>query len=492
MLAVAFWFAVAQGANVPARASRSAFAHALSTCKVDMSAAEVRKLLGPPDDIWPVNDSRFYNPGMTDERWCYGTNGHHTMPTLGAVFIRDGKLADSWGRGESPSASVITEAELVEGMRKLYVSPELFPPSHSPWYSSDPRLLIRAANVLIEMGHDKALAVLREFYRVGKYGPDPFWLVRVAFDSTLKDGCYVIPAIGRISPEPNEARTKWPTYPIVMAHELPLSLVRGVTLRGYPEQFIYYIVRTRNNLKLRSRPITPPSDPFTRFETLVKSEEWPLGPYAKDRPLDFIGYSDDAGPALQQILTMLRYVCPTDAREFQPIDNRGWDFKKLHHEFVANGGHWDVRLQEYVRGDGTTLAKPETWHLQHRSHFDLVPSREVNVTIWRETSTELGGRFQLSENTARTVKNPAVVIEDAVTGKMLYWLDPRYLQKSNSDEIGYQTSKASLDAYLREPRQPAVANDDQYPKGLPLPTGRSIRVVVLYDGHRFSDAAFTP
>jgi hypothetical protein len=53
-----------------------------------MPADEAKRLLGPPDDVRSQNDPDGLLGWVgTKQIWHYGTNGHLTLGTLGAVYI---------------------------------------------------------------------------------------------------------------------------------------------------------------------------------------------------------------------------------------------------------------------------------------------------------------------------------------------------------------------------------------------------------------------
>lgn len=81
---------------------RVSFAGRLSTVRERLAADRVREILGPPDDI------RREGIMGTKERWCYGTSGHLTFPTLGEVYIDEkGTVQFVYGgQGQPPPAGM--------------------------------------------------------------------------------------------------------------------------------------------------------------------------------------------------------------------------------------------------------------------------------------------------------------------------------------------------------------------------------------------------
>ncbi len=113
----AFAFIVALSVRASSQSSpakpepdRAAFTVKLAQVSFEDKAERVLRLLGPPDDIRRAPDPV---PYPTDEIWCYGTNGHNSLATLGEVCLRQGGVI--WvagGHGVSPLQSVIGEDEL--------------------------------------------------------------------------------------------------------------------------------------------------------------------------------------------------------------------------------------------------------------------------------------------------------------------------------------------------------------------------------------------
>ena len=323
-------------AHIPARSSRLAFWKAMKEIRVDYSTeAKVKRLLGPPDDIWPPNDSSKYVT-YGDAAWCYGTNGHHTFPTLGLVMFRGGKVLYKIGAEDSPPPEeVIGEEELKQALRQLSQdeSGRNFPDSYIP----GPERLLASANMLIAKGQTKALAILKEYDRISVVNDAwLFWLVRVAFISKAPGGVFPIPQIGWIDPPPPSVLADWPTYPIYMVDDIPVNFLRSTTSGGVPEPFGRYLEMNESNWSLRSETLRPPNDPFLAYSDVLSSAKWP---FAKQ------GYEADY--VLGEILWLVRssyhsthFPMGNDAESIHMVDNR--NFEKYHEEYLALGCHWDA------------------------------------------------------------------------------------------------------------------------------------------------------
>src|SRR5438132_14346529 len=66
--------------------SRKEFAEKMAQVKEGMPEAEVRALLGTPDDVRTCDELRG-TTARTRSIWCYGTNGHLTYLTPGSVYV---------------------------------------------------------------------------------------------------------------------------------------------------------------------------------------------------------------------------------------------------------------------------------------------------------------------------------------------------------------------------------------------------------------------
>ena len=132
-----------------------------------MTAAEVRRLLGPPDDIRTQHDPGGISAVGVKEIWRYGTSGHLTTPTLGVVCIDEkDRVQYVSGKGEPRVKSLPEERELAGCSTSWAKSPRTMRARTTiPARSS-------ALNALLPLGKDKALATIDEFLRVTSHGYD--------------------------------------------------------------------------------------------------------------------------------------------------------------------------------------------------------------------------------------------------------------------------------------------------------------------------------
>jgi hypothetical protein len=323
---------------------RTGFSAKLAQFGREGNREEVRRLLGPPDDIRRVPNAL---PSAPDEIWCYGTDGHNSLATLGEVCFQEGRVIGVAGaRGEPPSPSVISEKELRGGMRFLHPGPA------SDGYN-DPLHLIRVTNYLQPLGKEKALAIIGEYARIHAIGVDETWLfllLRVMFDVPQPPGHMPEMAIGVMSPALPEDRTRIPRFPMVIIDDVPFSLLWGVTLIGKAQPVSQHVEYFREHGTIRAGKLRPPDDPYPSFQKLLRSQEWADMVKLEN---DSRWISNYAGHTLLQVLALGRTAYdPPEAR--QPFAYlHASDYERYHKGFLETGARWDEIHQIYVCQDGT-------------------------------------------------------------------------------------------------------------------------------------------
>jgi hypothetical protein len=134
---------------------RTELAAKLARVKPGMTADEVTKLLGAPDDVKTEKDSGGITAARTVEVWRYGAVGHLKVATLGSVHIQaDQKVQYVFGAKGKPLTGM-PEQQLRNLMQLLD-----FVPSYNE--QLDPLRLVKAVNALHALGKDKALDVVEE------------------------------------------------------------------------------------------------------------------------------------------------------------------------------------------------------------------------------------------------------------------------------------------------------------------------------------------
>ena len=460
-------------AQVPARSSRIAFRDAMRRIPQDATEATVKNLLGPPDDIWPPNDSRNF-VGFGDTGWCYGTNGHHTFPTLGYVVFRNGKVNYAIGGSyDPPTMTVIGETELEDGLRQL--AGDVFGTNYPGWKNPGPAKLIQAANWLISKGKAKAVAILAEYSRLCPSQQDTwlFWLARVAFISNRPRGVFSVPYIGSISPPLPGELANWPTYPVFLVDDIPFCFLDGVSLGGLPQSFAGYLQKNEADWSLRSKPLSPTNDPFAAYSDVLESAEWP---YSKG------GSNAALGQVLQLVQTGYRPVL--DASSRRHLDSYGVnakDFDRYHKEFLALRCHWDPSKQIYVRGDGSVLKESHLNNLQHGYTYRHVPDIQLTVVLWR--SDPEGVVFETNVKKTGTRMQPAVIdFQDAASGKQIAFCAVNADAPLNSLK----------DQILALPTHERLVTGRTTVSGFALPTGRCVRCILYYNGKQYDSSVIVP
>lgn len=343
---------------------RAEFAKLLAKIKPGMKEAEVRALLGAPDDVKTERDPGGISAARTVEVWRYGTNGHLTFGTLGTVHIQaDHTVQYVFGGKGSPIIN-LDEPELRRLLRLLAAVP-------SYNHRCDPLRLIQAVNALHRHGKATALAVIDEFLRVSSFLDDPgregvFLVLRALFDPP--PGQALPPMmVGAPSPAPTDEKAL-PRFPLVIVDDIPLSLVRGYMLGGHAEQPEDHIRWYPTHGQLRAAPLRPPDAPLA-----VIDREFAAGaPLAVAAGLD-----DDHGrtflydQALQLLDTVYRpRTALYDESRFAYGPDTASRWSAVQAAASRLGTTWDPARDLYVMRTGKLLA-PAPRRLHPRTLWDL-------------------------------------------------------------------------------------------------------------------------
>jgi hypothetical protein len=344
--------------------TRQEFARAMAKVKPGLAEADVLALLGKPDDVKTRTDPGGISTTRTREIWRYGTDGHLSFPTLGCVYIdTDGKAQYVFGgRGQPPAPAVLPEADLRPLLRLLDAAP-----SYNAGYHYDPLAVIRAVNALQPLGKEKALAVIAEYLRVASQFYDPgregvFLVLRVLFDVPPDPGHMPPMFVGAPWPAAPADPKRLPRFPILLQDGVPLLLVSGYLLAGFPEQPESHVEYFRQHGRLRDGPLVPPNDPLGLLGPAVKAADWPPG-------------TDDGHRASLLIANQLLALVDTVYR--REVDRHGyrlWPDGDPDREWKAAAAavakleiRWDRGKQRYTFKDGTSL--PERARNQYRRHI---------------------------------------------------------------------------------------------------------------------------
>ncbi len=359
--------------------TRQEFAAAIRTIRSGLTGDDVRQILGEPDDIWSQADPGAVHAANTREIWCYGTNGHLTLPTLGQVHIDyEGRVRYTSGsRGRPPDPSLFEESYLRVILRKI----DLTPGGLTAPREFNPRQIIEIVNLLHAMAPGRALAAIEEYLRVQECP---------IFDAPLGP-VLIMRALFKVPEDPNELprihvpgtdalRREFPLYPLVIQDDIPLYVVeiQGIMFaRTGPvadcrEHLAYYRAQGR----IRPMPLRPPNDPLRALSRLTMSPRWVF---------------KESGLARRQIMRELLALVPT---VFQPtIGSRFLDeiaesdleieWQEYVDAFSKLGVSWNEHENSYVFADGTKLQEQTDIALSRYIWQPSVPGRQVNLTVQR-------------------------------------------------------------------------------------------------------------
>jgi|GEM_PF-2062813 len=468
------------GDAVPARESRAAFCHAMAKVQYGWSKEQVSQLLGSPDDIWSRNEP---SPEQIfgDEAWCYGTNGHYTLPTLGYIVFRNEKVEYMAGsQGTPPSPNVIGEDELVQTMRRIYL-----PRGRDYYLPSDSLHLIQVSNLLIPKGQKKALAILGEFGRIQYDGFQDnlwlYWLVRVMFTSNRPGGVFPFPMIGTIIPELPKDLRKWPMYPVMMVDDIPICFIYGWSRDAPPEPFNKYLQQHKKEWSIKLKQLRPPDDPFPVFRKLITSSTWPFPRAALRKNHSSIPY-DYEGSVMDDILRLLRTAYRPRLPDNRYINRLEYD--KYHKEFLALGCRWDTVKQMYVRKDGIVLPDTVDDYQQYRYHFRRIPRLNISITFSRRSSSMVDYRVSVSELGTGKIQPAIISVENPDTKKEVHWMF------INNPSSGYDLDRTKQDVLASRPHKIQEGHD--IASIFDLAKGKRVRFVILYGGKKYASPVYTP
>ncbi|MGV3618993.1 MAG: hypothetical protein ACO1SV_27010 [Fimbriimonas sp.] len=351
-------------------ADRADFNQAMGLVKEGMSPAQVQKLLGPPEDVWTEKDSGLYvEPRETI--WCYGSDGHLSLPTLGRVWFRYGKVDRR--NGPNPGvANLPPEAELRTLLRTIH-----FPPTRRFGYN--PLWAIRAANALRPLGKERALAVLVQYSYLQSERQHslngPFRLASLLFEGTPPP-----PRIADGTPPRPKDPAIWPAFPLVIVDGVPFDFFQRGSLRGIEEPFASYAERASPFWTLRKETLRPPDDPFVALETLRSEFQraYPTYDLRRQTPESYVRQ-------FAHFLNLVQEVYPTDPeRSFGTVDEH-------RARFLRTGARWDARLDRYVRADGNWSTPVEP---RYPIASGTVAAKGFRVDFAIERLNAQGGRGQ--------------------------------------------------------------------------------------------------
>ena len=373
--------------------TRADVAAALATIKPGMTDAEVKRRLGPPDDIRTEADPGGITAARTVEIWRYGTSGHGRFATLGAVHFLANKTVQYVFGGRSRPFTAMPEAEL---------RPILETVDAVASYSADldPARLIQAVNALQPLGKERALAIVDEYLRVSSFLDNPgregvFLVMRALFDVPATGMPPML--VGSPSRSPKDPKLL-PRFPLAIVGDVPLLLAGGYTLMGEAEPPEQDVAWFRANGILRTKPLSPLPDVIDAIDAYLVG------------PLRSVLAVDD---------TLRESVYDQVARLYAGVLHRpehlggsppGW-WSAYRTQLAGVRARWNAKDSRFVRPDGSTLPpdgpgfRRVWWNLglAHTSTSRLTFERKDDATVEVELRIEIDSGAAIKADVVRIV-----------------------------------------------------------------------------------------
>jgi hypothetical protein len=414
--------------------TRQEFARAMVKIKEGMAKKEVLALLGKPDDIRTATDPGGISTTRTREIWRYGTDGHLTFPTLGCVYIdNEGKVQYVYGaRGAPPDPKILPEMELRDLLRLIDKAP-----SYNSGYHYDPLAVIQIVNTLQPLGKDKALSAIDEFLRVASDFDSParegvFLVLRVLFDVPADPGHMPPMHVGAPWPAAPIDPKRLPRFPILLQDDVPLLLVSGYMLGGFPEQPESHVKYFRQKGRLRDKLLAPGNAPFGLLEDWAKNAGWLYKNGAA-----WEGKMLIANQLLALVDSIYRRDTDLNGYKFWATDKYKSDdaWKSIECEVAKLDIRWNPDQNRYTFKDGSRLPEPISklyrryiWKLDGlNGEASLIFERRNKKRVW--VSLEWSGKKD--QNVPSFVLNVFGVKDQ---GKPLAELRPSSISAVGGDE----------------------------------------------------------
>lgn len=477
--------------QVPARQSRAEFVKTLAQVERGWTRSEVEQLLGKPDDIWPTNDSPVFSPNG-DEIWCYGSKGHHSLPTLGRVgFDGDEVRFITGADGVPPPIEVIDEATLDAALRVMH----LWRISNEPRGHNTAHIL-KVANHLIPLGHNRAVAVLAEYARLlgGSLADEDwlFWLVRVAFEPNDQTQAFRYPGIGFIYPPPPADLKRWPTYPVLVVDDFPLNFhLLTHKMGGGFESFASYVADDSRNWKLRTKRLSPPDDPFALRAKILAHPAWAVIQECYQKESPYGNYDLGLATIFAAISTGVKpaFISSDPSRRSASL---GLDaYERMRAQYLALNCRWDSKQNSYVRGDGTTLATEFIVYPTVVHEFKGIPRLKLTVRLSREKADQISIGCLVVEEGTDPIAPTALAVIDEATSKQLAWMRVTGHEKMDSQNME-AFYKRTMEEFLAFPAHKPFAGKADVRTSFELKFGTKLKLVVARETDRFESPILAP
>jgi hypothetical protein len=126
----------------------------------------------------------------------------------------------------------------------------------------NPDHIIEAVNALQPLGKQKSLELIKSYLDKRDRGNDAtglFWVLRVLFDVPASPGFPPV-RIGQPDIPPPASAEALPRFPIALVNDVPLLLVRGYALGGFPEPVDAHLTYFQTHGTIRPAPLAPRKD----------------------------------------------------------------------------------------------------------------------------------------------------------------------------------------------------------------------------------------
>ena len=446
-----------------AESNRIDFARAMGRLSPGMSAEQVVAILGKPDDVRTQYDPGGISAARTTEIWAYGTDGHLSFPTLGCVYMDKDKVQYIYGgKGTPPDPTMFNETDLKSILRQINKAS-----------TNNPRSLIQTVNRLQPLGKDKALAALSEFLRVADgfttgQRTELFLVLRLLFDVPEDPGYMPPMRVGGPNPENFQDPKLLPRYPLVLIDDIPLYLIWGYMLAGFPQPVEEHIEYFRKYGKLRDHPLQPSDDPLA---VLAKYEQSPQWIYRRAHN----GFTEDSGreylanQLLQLVDSVYRLKPNQDGTWFEGehFDQSRWD--GVVKDFAALHVKWNPTQNIYVFADGTSL--PEITKPSYRRCIWDLPELgpESNLIIERTDKDHIKMELRHAYGGGHPSASSVVTV---------YRLD--------------ENKKQIAQFKLRAFPGTNISGSESYYRGADLTEGITVQAEFVYEGKTTVSPVFTP
>jgi hypothetical protein len=387
--------------------TRADMAAALATITPGMTDTEVKRRLGPPDDIRTEADPGGITAARTVEIWRYGTRGHGQLATLGAVHFLANKTVQYVFGGQGHPFTAMPEGEL----RPLLETLDAVPSYNA---TLDPARLIQAVNALQPLGKERALAVVDEYLRVASFLDNPgrdgvFLVMRALFDVPATGMPSMMVGMPTRSPKD---RVLLPRFPLVIVGDVPLQLAGGYMLSGeaeLPEQDVAWF---RAHGVLRTKPLAPLPDVIDAIDAYL------AGPLRAALTVDD-GLRVSVYDQVARVYgSVLHPAARTSDGWFGPGADVAGRWKAYRAQLAGVRARWNAKDSRFVLPDGSALPQDGPgfrrvwWDLgvAHTARSRLTFQRKDDATVEVELRIEIVSGASVKADLVRIVDDAGTAL----------------------------------------------------------------------------------